>query len=75
MANPPDFPISNKCCEFAKKKPAKRIVKEHDADLDITGIRQAEGGIRSAAFKTCFSECKSKGCNTFRPIFWYTDGR
>lgn len=74
MANPPDFPISNKCCEFAKKKPAKRIVKEHDADLDITGIRQAEGGIRSAAFKTCFSECKSKGCNTFRPIFWYTDG-
>ena len=74
MANPPDFPISNKCCEYAKKKPAKRIVKEHDADLDITGIRQAEGGIRSAAFKTCFSECKSKGCNTFRPVFWYTDG-
>ena len=74
MANPPDFPISNKCCEYSKKKPAKRIVKEHDADLDITGIRQAEGGIRSAAFKTCFSECKSKGCNTFRPVFWYTDG-
>ena len=74
MQNPPDFPISNKCCEYAKKKPAKRIVKEHDADLDITGIRQAEGGIRSAAYKTCFSESKSKGCNTFRPVFWYTDG-
>ena len=73
LANPPDFPISNKCCEFAKKKPAKRIVKELDADLDMTGIRKAEGGIRSAAFKTCFSECKSKGCDTFRPIFWYTD--
>ena len=55
MQNPPDFSISNKCCEYAKKKPSKRIVKEHDADLDITGIRQAEGGIRSAAFKTCFS--------------------
>ena len=40
----------------------------------ITGIRQAEGGIRSAAYKTCFSESKSKGCNTFRPVFWYTDG-
>ena len=74
MQNPPDFSISNKCCEYAKKKPAKRIVKEHDADLDITGIRQAEGGIRSAAYKTCFSESKSKGCNTFRPVFWYTDG-
>ena len=73
MQNPPDFPISNKCCEYAKKKPAKRVVKEFDADLDITGIRKAEGGIRSAAFKTCFSECKSKGCNTYRPIFWYTD--
>jgi 3'-phosphoadenosine 5'-phosphosulfate sulfotransferase (PAPS reductase)/FAD synthetase len=73
IANPPDFHISNKCCEFAKKKPAKRIVKELNADLDITGIRKAEGGIRSAAFKTCFSECKSKGCDTYRPIFWYTD--
>ena len=73
LANPPDFPISNKCCEYAKKKPAKRIIKELDADLDMTGIRKAEGGIRSAAFKTCFSECKSKGCDTFRPIFWYTD--
>ena len=73
MQNPPDFPISNKCCEYAKKKPAKRVVKEFDADLDITGIRKAEGGIRSAAYKTCFSECKSKGCNTYRPIFWYTD--
>ncbi len=74
MANPPDFPISNKCCEFAKKKPAKRIIKELDADLDMTGIRKAEGGIRSAVYKTCFSECKSKGCNTHRPVFWYTDG-
>lgn len=74
LANPPDFPISNKCCEYAKKKPAKRIVKEHDADLDITGIRQSEGGIRSAAYKTCFSASKSMGCDTYRPIFWYTDG-
>lgn len=40
----------------------------------ITGIRQAEGVIRSAVYKTCFSESKSKGCNTFRQVFWYTDG-
>lgn len=73
IANPPDFPISNKCCEYAKKKPAKRLVKEMDADLDITGIRKAEGGIRSANFKTCFSENTSKGCDTYRPIFWYTE--
>lgn len=73
MANPPDFPISNKCCEYSKKKPAKRIIKELDADLDMTGIRKAEGGIRSTIYTSCFSECKSKGCDTFRPIFWYTD--
>lgn len=24
--------------------------------------------------KTCFSESKSKGCNTYRPVFWYFDG-
>lgn len=73
MQNPPDFPISNKCCDYAKKKPAKLFIKEHDADLDITGIRKAEGGIRSANYKTCFSPSKSKGCDTYRPVFWYTD--
>ena len=73
MQNPPDFPVSNKCCEFSKKKPAKLLIKETGADLEITGIRKAEGGIRSANYKTCFSESKSKDCNTYRPIFWYTD--
>lgn len=73
MQNPPDFPISNKCCDYAKKKPAKLFIKEHDADLDITGIRKAEGGIRSTNYKTCFSPSKSKGCDTYRPVFWYTD--
>jgi len=73
MQNPPDFPISNKCCEYAKKKPAKLFIKETGADLEITGIRKAEGGIRSANYKTCFSESKSKGCHTYRPVFWYTD--
>lgn len=74
MQNPPDFPISNKCCEYAKKKPAKKFIKSMEADLEITGIRKSEGGVRSANYKTCFSESKSKNCNTYRPIFWYTDG-
>ena len=74
LQNPPDFPISNKCCEYAKKKPAIQFIKAMGADLEITGIRKSEGGIRSANYKSCFSESKSKGCNTYRPIFWYTDG-
>ncbi|MCD8219155.1 MAG: phosphoadenosine phosphosulfate reductase [Ruminococcus sp.] len=73
IANPPDFKISNKCCEYAKKKPAKLLIKEHFADLDIIGVRKAEGGIRSAAYKTCFSESKTQGYNSYRPVFWYTD--
>jgi 3'-phosphoadenosine 5'-phosphosulfate sulfotransferase (PAPS reductase)/FAD synthetase len=73
MLNPPDFPVSNKCCEYAKKRSGAKLLTEYHADLEISGIRQAEGGVRSAAFKTCFSECKSKGCNTYRPIFWYLD--
>lgn len=73
MQNPPDFPISNKCCEYSKKKPARKFIKSMEADLEITGIRRSEGGVRSANYKTCFSESKSKNCSTYRPIFWYTD--
>lgn len=73
LQNPPDFPISNKCCEYAKKKPAKKFIEECDADLEITGIRKSEGGVRAANYKTCFSNSKSKGCDTYRPLFWYMD--
>ncbi len=73
IANPPDFKISNRCCEYAKKKPAKLFIKEHFADLDIIGVRKAEGGIRSSAYKTCFSESKTQGYSSYRPVFWYTD--
>lgn len=73
IQHPPDFSISNKCCEYAKKKPAKKFIKEQNADLEITGVRKSEGGIRSLNYKSCFSASKSKGCNTYRPLFWYTD--
>ncbi len=60
MQNPPDFPISNKCCEYAKKKPAKQFIKEMGADIEITGIRKSEGGIRSANYKSCFLKASPK---------------
>ena len=71
MANPPDLPISNKCCTYAKKKASKQFIKDTDADLSITGIRKSEGGVRSINYKSCFTECESSGCSTYRPIFWY----
>ena len=74
IANPPQFKISPKCCEGAKKNNAKAFLKENAADLNILGIRKAEGGIRSTAYKTCFdSTADSDGWNTYRPLFWYSD--
>lgn len=74
IARPPLFKISNKCCKGAKKDNAKKYLKETAAELNMVGIRKAEGGIRSAAYKTCFDLAKSgESWGNYRPIFWYTD--
>ena len=70
MENPPQFNISNKCCHYAKKLVASRFKKQGDFDLNIFGVRKAEGGARKSAYKTCFNEGKD-GIANFRPIFWY----
>lgn len=72
IANPPDFPISAKCCQYAKKDVSSRIEREIGADLLVTGIRKAEGGVRNGAYSTCSSYDAHKGLDTYRPIFWYT---
>lgn len=71
LENPPDFPISAKCCEYAKKKVMRSFMAEYDFDLDCVGIRRAEGGIRAAAAKTCYTEYdKHFRIATYRPLFW-----
>ena len=73
-ANPPTFRISNKCCQGAKKDNAKAFLKQNDADLNLVGIRKAEGGIRASAYKSCFDFAKDgETWDNYRPIFWYTD--
>ena len=71
IANPPTFNISAKCCDYAKKKVSSRADKKYKADLEVTGVRMAEGGIRAFNYKTCFSE--EKDVDAFRPIWWWTD--
>lgn len=44
IENPPDFKISSKCCNYAKKRTAKEYYKTHSVDISITGLRKAEGG-------------------------------
>lgn len=71
---PPTFKISNKCCKGAKKDNAKKYLLENDANLNLVGVRKAEGGIRSAAYKSCFDPANEKEqWDNYRPIFWYTD--
>ena len=70
IANPPTFKISNKCCKYAKKELAKQYKRNNNVQLDITGVRKAEGGIRATAYKNCFTS-NVNGCDEFRPIFWY----
>ena len=70
LNNPPQFSISNKCCHYAKKLVASRFKKSEDFDLNIFGVRKAEGGARKNAYKTCFNEGED-GIDDYRPIFWY----
>lgn len=69
IQRPPTFNISAECCNYAKKKVSNNLVHDNKCDLIITGIRKAEGGIRSIAYDSCFSygEIRDK----YRPIFWY----
>ena len=67
----PDFPISDKCCYFTKKLPIHKFLSNSYADLNIIGVRKAEGGIRQATLN-CFTYSEELGA-IFRPIFWFTN--
>lgn len=72
IENPPP-PISAMCCQKAKKEPAEKYEKAKDFDLVCSGVRKAEGGIRSVAYSTCHTFAKAGSCATYRPLFWLTD--
>lgn len=73
IANPPTFNISDKCCLGAKKNTSHDYEKENSFDLKCVGLRQAEGGIRSSAYKNCYDFDSAKKIQDFRPIWWFTD--
>lgn len=72
VENPPTFKISSVCCKYAKKDIIHKLIRENGYQLNISGIRKAEGGIRSSSYKNCFDE-NIDGCDNYRPLFWYTD--
>lgn len=69
--NPPfDVKISPKCCKGAKKDVLHNAISEGEYDLNITGMRKAEGGARSTRYTSCFKENEG-GCDMYMPIWWY----
>ncbi len=74
IENPPTFRISNICCKYAKKDVAHKLLVDFGYNLNIVGIRKAEGGSRSSAYKSCFDETgksKKHTYDNYRPLFWY----
>ena len=39
--------------------------------MSISGVRKAEGGVRSSAYKNCFTPESDKSIAQYRPLFWY----
>ena len=73
IENPPDFPISSKCCYFAKKSPVNSYLVDGEFDLACVGVRKAEGGARSFAYENCFTPATdNNGIAQYRPLFWFT---
>ena len=73
IENPPEFKISAKCCDGAKKKTSKNYEKTHCLDCKCVGLRKTEGGLRSASVKNCWTDDVKHKYATYRPIFWFTD--
>ena len=73
MANPPDFKISDKCCDYAKKNVAQEFDKAFQPDLKIIGMRQAEGGRRVGSVKNCFTAASDTVTANYRPLWYWSD--
>jgi len=73
MDTPPDFNISDKCCNYAKKAVAKEFQREHNPNLSVNGMRRAEGGRRAGSIQTCFSPCHDNEPDNYRPLWFWTD--
>lgn len=69
VENPPAFAISNKCCKYAKKEVARSFIESGKFELNIYGVRKAEGGARTTAYKNCYDA----DAHEYRPLFWYSD--
>lgn len=73
VSTPPEFAISNKCCNGAKKDTAKAFLKEQNSMLNIVGERRAEGGARAIAHTSCFEPLHKSGIPMYMPLYFWSD--
>lgn len=64
--------ISDKCCDYLKKKPSEAYQKESGRRFSITGIRRAEMGRRQRAQCTVFQHSTGR-LLAFNPLVLCTD--
>lgn len=69
LANPPEFRISPKCCDGAKKRVGDGVIAELSPELQMVGVRKAEGGARATAYSSCFTPASKSKVAQFRPLF------
>ena len=72
ITSPPTFRISNKCCYYAKKLPAKKYAENMECDMNCVGVRKGEGGVRAARYSSCYTAALA-GPDQYRPVFWFSD--
>ena len=72
IQNPPRFKVSASCCDWSKKKVSLNVIKKNEFELSITGVRKAEGGIRSTAYKNCYT-IRDNAVDLYRPLFWFSN--
>jgi 3'-phosphoadenosine 5'-phosphosulfate sulfotransferase (PAPS reductase)/FAD synthetase len=73
MAHPPDFAISERCCDYTKKNVSKEFDRAFKPDLKIIGMRQAEGGRRAGSVKNCFTPASDTSVANYRPLWYWSD--
>lgn len=66
-----EYKVANKCCYYLKKKPFEVLYNDNNIKGYFTGIRVAEGGVRSMKYNSC-TETRNNKIHKM-PIFDWTD--
>jgi 3'-phosphoadenosine 5'-phosphosulfate sulfotransferase (PAPS reductase)/FAD synthetase len=64
------FRVSDKCCEVTKKRLIANYAKKNSVDLMILGLKQVDGGSRTA-INSCYVPKKGHSYSMYFPLYWW----